>query len=80
MPIPDEIFVIHTTSGSLAFLDIFDAYAHANTLKGQGTLRVFYEMQEELNKTGKAELMPTLSISKHPLAKPRSVAYNMGEL
>ena len=75
MPIPDEIFVIHRTDGSLAFLDLFDAYAYANTLPKTGTIRIFYEMQEELTKTGHSELLPGVTITKHVLAKPRSVLW-----
>jgi hypothetical protein len=78
MRFPDDIYVVHQTlddtkSQSIAFLDLIDAYAHVKSLKAANGIRLFYEMQEELTKTGSASLCPGITITRHPLSKPRTL-------
>ncbi len=74
MRLPDEIYIVqHEQAHSMAFLDLIDAYAYVNTLKTSNNVRLFYEMQEELTRTGSATLFPGLTITKHPLSKPRTL-------
>lgn len=73
MRLPDDVYVVHQVGKqSMAFLDIYDAYAYANSLKGINNIRIFYDVQDELAKAGVADLSTDATITKYPLSKPRT--------